>query len=47
MLKIVPLLTTYGGKESKTASAGGKRSVSAMNMWTEADDISLLEGVEA
>jgi len=39
MLKIVPLLTAFGGKKSK--------AVSSLAKWTESDDINLLEGIEA
>lgn len=47
MLKVLPLLETYGGKKrsrSNSAAAGG---LSINERWTESDDINLLEGVEA
>ena len=41
MLKIVPLLTIYGGKKPK-----GSEGINVLAKWTESDDINLLEGVE-
>lgn len=48
MLKVLPLLETYGSNEkssrSNSAATGG---LSVENKWTESDDIKLLESVVA
>ena len=46
MLKVLPILQTFGGSRKRSRTDSGVGGFSLAEMWTEGDDIALLEAIE-
>ena len=46
MLKVLPILQTFGGSRKRSRTDSGVGGISVADVWTEGDDIGLLEGIE-